>query len=112
MNNLESSNVDINGLRNLYKSNPVARILLESFAARQNNCSMTTVGSLHSILRLAAYDISRQDIIKIFKELQKLNCGEFELGNIKGDRKHQSRFIWKVSLVSVGKAATDKKLRN
>ena len=85
--NLEMSNVGVNALRNFYKSDSAARLVLDSLAARQNNRSMTTVGSLHSVLRLAAYDISRQDIIKVFKELQKLNCGEYVQGKIKGNPK-------------------------
>lgn len=111
MDNLELSNIDVHALRSLYKSNPAARLVLDSLAARQNKRSMTTVTSLHSVLNLAAYDISREDIIKIFKELQRLNCGEYINGKRKGNPNLQSRFIWKVNLVSVGRAATDKKLR-
>ena len=39
--------------------------------------------------------------------MQRLNCGEFAIGNREGSRNSQSRFIWKVSLVSVGKTATE-----
>lgn len=105
MNNLKSLNVDASGLRDLYKSNSSARKVLNSFASRQNRWRMTTVSSLHSYLTLSGFDISREDIIKTFRELQRLNCGELTLGNRKGNRNFQTRFIWRVDLVRVGKAA-------
>jgi hypothetical protein len=111
MDDLELSNIDVHALRSLYKSNPAARLVLDSLAARQNKSNTTTVSSLHSYLTRAAYEISRKDIIETFKELQKLNCGEYVNGKTKGNTDIQSRFIWKVNLVSVGRAATDKKLR-
>lgn len=105
MNILKSSNLDVSGLRDLYKSNSSARMVLNSFASRQNRWRMTTVSSLHSYLTLSGFDISREDIIKTFRELQRFNFGEFTLGNRKGNRNYQTRFIWKVSLVRVGKLA-------
>jgi hypothetical protein len=111
MDNLELSNVDVNGLRRLYKSDSAARLVLDSFAARQKKMSLTTVGSLHSPLKLAGNDIERKDIVRIFKELERSNCGVYINGKVRGNRNHQSRFVWKVNLVSVGRAATDKKVR-
>src|SRR6185436_11446967 len=50
MNSLQSQGVDGAGLRKLYRSDPTARLVLDSFAARQNKATLTTVTSLMSIL--------------------------------------------------------------
>jgi hypothetical protein len=107
MQNSQLLNVDVSGLKNLYQSSSSARMVLDSFAARQNDWGMTTVGSLHSYLTLSGFNISRKDIINTFTELQRLNCGEFKLGNRLGNRNYQTRIIWKVSLVLVGRIAKE-----
>jgi hypothetical protein len=99
--------VNVSGLRNLYRSDSSARLVLNSLASRQNKWSMTTVSSLFSYLTLSGFNISRNDIINTFTELQRLNCGEFKLGNKTGNRNHQTRFIWKESLMRVGKLAKE-----
>jgi hypothetical protein len=108
---LDLADVDVNGLRKLYKSDSAARLVLDGFAGRQNRMNVTTVGSLHSPLKLAGNDIERKDIVRVFKELERLNCGKYISGKTTGGPNLQSKFLWKVHLVSVGKAATDKKLR-
>jgi hypothetical protein len=104
MNNLL---VDVEGLRGLYRSDSSAQLVLNSLASRQNDWSMTTVSSLHAYLTLSGFNIARKEIIKTFTELEKLKCGELKLGNRTGNRNNQSRFIWKVSLVKVGKLAKE-----
>jgi hypothetical protein len=103
--------LDVSGLRNFYKSDATALHILESLAARQNNWKMTTVTSMASIFRLAGFDISRKDIVRAFRQFEKLNCGNFIIGNVKGNRNFQSRFLWKVPLALVGQIAMGKKLR-
>ncbi len=111
MQTLQSANIDINSLRNIYRSNSKARFIFESLACRQNKRNITTVGSLHSVLSLAGYDIERPDIIGFFKRLEELKCGKYVSGYKRGNVNEQSRFLWDVSLVSVGKVATDRKRR-
>jgi hypothetical protein len=110
VNRMESSN-DISGLRNLYKTDAAARLVLDIFAARRNDSRITTVSSLVSTLKGASFEISRKDIIRVFKALQTFHCGEYTPGNVRGNANQQSRFIWGVSLRRVGRAATDKKVR-
>lgn len=102
---MDNLKIDVSGLRNLYRSDSSAQLVLNSFASRQNKWSITTVSSLHAYLTLSGLIISREDIIKTLKELQNLNCGEFKLGKTKGNRNYQTRFIWKEDLVRVGKLA-------
>jgi hypothetical protein len=109
--NMENKTFNINGVRNLYRSNSAARIMLESLAVRRNNRSITTVSSLYSVLRLAAFDISRKEIIQVFQTLQKLECGELVFGVKKGSRNMQSRFVWKINLGEVGRVAIEKRLQ-
>ena len=87
--------IDVNGLRNFYKYDSAARLILESLAGRQNNWKMTTVSSLVSVLTLAGNDISRKQTVNVFREFQRFNCGEFVIGKMRGNRNFQSRFIGK-----------------
>lgn len=48
---------------------------------------------------------------RAFKELGKLNCGQFVPGKVAGDRNFQSRFLWSVPPGIVGRIAMDKKSR-
>lgn len=110
MNNL-IINIDVSGLRSLYKSDATARHILESLAERQNNWKMTTVSSFYSIFKLVGFDIPRKEIVRTSRELERLNCCEFVIGKVNGDRNFQSRIVWKVPPAIVGKLALDKKSR-
>jgi hypothetical protein len=109
MQTLHSANVDINALRTIYRSNSKARFIFESLASRHNKRTITTVGSLFSVLSLAGYDISHTDIVEFFKQLENLNCGKYISGYIRGKVNEHTRFLWDVRLVKVGKVATDQK---
>ena len=104
-------NLDVSGLRNFYKSDATARHILESLAERQNNWKTTTVSSFYSIFKLVGYHIPRKEIVRTARELAKLNCCDFVIGKVKGNRNFQSRMVWKVPPPIVGKLAMDKKSR-
>lgn len=103
--------VDVSGLRAFYKLDRTGQHVLESFAIRRNNWKITTVSSLFSVFRLIGLEISRKEIVRVFKELERFNCGEFVLGKVAGDRNLQSRLVWRVPPGMVGKIAMDKKSR-
>ena len=111
MNGSVIQNVDAAGLTKLYRSDPIARLVLDSFAARQNRTRLTTVTSLMSTLTGAGFVVTRPDIIRVFKALQSLNCGEYIQGKTRGDRNNQSRFVWSTNIAGVGKLATDARRR-
>jgi len=107
---LEVSDVDVAGLRKFYRSDPNAPKVLDILAARENDSRITTVSSLVARLKGAAFEISRPEIIHVFKALEGFRCGLYKKGK-PGPARQQSRFEWRVSLVSVGRKAADKKIR-
>jgi hypothetical protein len=108
---LEAFNVDVGGLRKFYRSDPAARLVLDVFASRRSQSRLTTVSSLVSLIQGNAIEISPKDVVRVFKALQTFNCGEYISGFLSGNRNKQARFVWSVSLISVGRSATDKKIR-
>ncbi len=105
---LESADVDVAGLRKLYRTDPVARQVFDILASRSNDSHKTTVGSLVARINGAGSVVTRKEIVDLFQKLQKLKCGEYRKGKQTGNAEIQSSFIWNVSLVSVGQAATNK----
>lgn len=104
--------VDVAGLRKFYKSDPIAPKILDVFAARSNDSRITTVSRIEAILKGAAFEITRPQIFRVFKGLEGFNCGRFvKEQKIISRADRASRFEWRVSLVAVGRAAADKKIR-
>lgn len=104
--------VDVAGLRRFYKADPIAPKVLDTFAARQNDSRVTTVSSIKARLNGAAFEITRSQIFRVFEALQRFNCGKFiKEKTIASQANRASRFEWRVSLVAVGRAAADKKIR-
>jgi len=106
MNDLEALNVDVDGLRNLYVTNEVAQAVLDEFASRGKNSTLTTVSRVVQVFQQKGRNISRGNVVTFFKALEELNCGKYISGHSRGSRGSQTRFEWKVGLVSVGQAAT------
>jgi len=100
-----SAAVDLKKLRELYKSKPEARAMLDEFAGRERNRTETKVDNLQ-YLTVGNRPITRGEIIGVFQELASIGCGSFVVGR-KG---HASRFQWTVGLPSVGKAAAGEDL--
>lgn len=101
MTRMESKRIDFKKLRQLYGSSAAARHVLDHFASRERNWQSTTVDRIHANVAAEGAEISRADIILVFRELEACGCGGFKAGR-KG---WPSRFEWAVSLVSVGQAA-------
>jgi hypothetical protein len=94
--------LDIEALKALYNSDSVCQWFLEHVASRQRNQSETSVERALQILKGEGHEVSRQQIISVFKGLADCNCGQF----VKGRRGWPSRFVWAVAMISVGRAAT------
>jgi hypothetical protein len=104
--------VDVAGLRIFYKSDPIGPKVLDIFAARANDSKITTVSSVEARLNGAGFDITRPQIFGVFRALERFNCGRFiKEQKIVSRAEQASRFEWVVSLVAVGKAAADRKIR-
>jgi hypothetical protein len=87
-------------LRQYYKTNPAARLLLGYFARRQQG-RVVTVDRLEQVKSDGDEKLAREEIIDVLKQLADWGLGEFRAGR----RGHPSRFIWSASMSSVGEAA-------
>lgn len=84
-------------LRTFYKTSAAAAKILDHFASRVRDRKVVEVDRLEKLLP----DITRADIIDVFKQLDELGFGRFVVGR----RGASSRFEREVSLPSLGKAA-------
>lgn len=101
---MTNKQVDPKQIRALYTSSPSNKAALDWFASRERNSREMTVDRLRNKLRYSGTEISRPDVIELFRGLEAAGCGEFVVGR----HQHPSRFVWSVSLVSVGQAAAGK----
>ena len=96
--NAQKGNIDVKGLASLYQNNTAARAFFEYAACRQRNTRTTPIERIQKVL---GQEVSRSELIGLFKELGKMGCGHF----VAGRKGHPTRFEWQVGLVSVGRAA-------
>ncbi len=97
-----SDELNIEGLKELYGSNKSARAFLDHCAKRTNNQTETKVDRILAILQNEEQDLTRGDIIDLFRKLTELKCGTF----VTGRRGWPSRFVWSASMINAGRAAT------
>ena len=97
------SNINnVKQLRALYAANQNVKAILDCFASRERNATVTKVDRLFSILDTSGASVSRWNLVKALRELSDLGYGRFVVGR-KG---HPSRVEWNVEIVSLGKAGT------
>jgi hypothetical protein len=84
-------------LQDLYAKEPDVRAVLDHFANRERNQNTSTVGRL----MVNVHVLSRGQIVRVFKVLEELGCGEF----IAGRKGYESRFGWRVSSKNVARVA-------
>lgn len=102
-----SDTIDTAPLRKLYAASRSAKAAFDHFAQRQNNSAKTTIDGLQAALRAKGQDVSRHDVIEIFKALEVADCGSFVVGR----RGKPSRFEWAVGLTDVGRSAAGEQVR-
>lgn len=100
------SDVNKDALRVLYGSGTAARAALDYFGRRQKNSRETKVERLQSALSADGHDVSRGEIVEIFRRLEEIGCGVFVVGRRGG----ASRFQWAVGLTEVGRFAAGEKV--
>jgi hypothetical protein len=93
--------VNVDGLRQFYTENAVARTFLDHAAQRERDLSETSVDRTLAILKEHAVESNRAEVVALFQRLEKLGCGQFIIGR----RGRPSRLAWSASIVSIGKAA-------
>ena len=74
---LEACDVDVAGLRKFYRVDLNAPKILDIFASRPNDSHITTVSSLVARLKGAGFAITRPEIMRVFRALERFNCGKF-----------------------------------
>jgi hypothetical protein len=89
----------VTALKKMYAANESSKNFFEWAANRKNDATQTAIDY---IAQRAVTD--RRGAIEIAQQLDDLECGRFVVGR----RGARSRIVWKVSLKSIGKAATGK----
>lgn len=98
----EIDELNVEMLKALYQSDATARAFLEHCASRQRNQSETNVDRALQILRYDGNEVTRQQVISAFRELQECGCGQF----VTGRRGWPSRLVWSTAMISVGRTAS------
>jgi hypothetical protein len=93
--------IDVAGLRDLYKASVVAQAALDHFGRRRKNSGITTVDRLQERLVRLGHEVSRNEVVDLLRTLGKLGCGKFVVGRRGG----RSRLRWSVGLREVGQLA-------
>ena len=96
-----SDGVNVDGLREMYRQNAVARAFLDHAAQRERDRAETTVDRIHAVLKGEGTDPSRGELVSVFQQLETFRCGKFIIGR----RGKPSRFAWSASISDVGRAA-------
>src|SRR5690348_13748672 len=81
----------------LYLTNEVAKVVLEELASMPRQDETLIENFEHKLVRKHD-DVTRRDIVTVFKQLEEYGAGEF----IPGRRGHPSRFRWEVDSLKVG----------
>ena len=98
---INSTQVDIQIIKNLYSENSVPRAAFDYFATRKRNRSETTVNQLLADLVARGHQVSYIEVRDFLRELARLNCGVYIIGR----KRHPSRLQWRVGRVNLGQAA-------
>lgn len=97
-----NSEVNITAIKKLYVETKTNSLAFKIFMDREKDSKETKLERLEDLIRQEGGSPSRVEIVALMKGLQEANCGRF----IVGRRGSPSRFVWSVSLRSVGLAAT------
>lgn len=101
MTNGTGGKVNVGELKRLYASSPVAQSAFDVFASRTNNSRATTVERMQALLRQAGLEVTRPEVVEMFRVLERAMCGRFRVGR----HGRPSRIEWTVGLREMGKAA-------
>ncbi len=94
--------MNVQGLRDLYNSDPTAQVFFDHMVTRQRNQTETKVDRIIRVLQNQGHQVSRGQIVNLFKTLQELGLGQF----VAGRWGWPSRFVWDVELIEAAKVAT------
>lgn len=92
---------NLDGVKNLYRENRFAKVMLDNFSQRERSRKETTVEQMVQIILPEEPKVTRKDVVELYKSLKELGCGDFVIGRRGGT----SRFVWSVGMVSLGNVA-------
>jgi hypothetical protein len=92
--------MDNNELAQFFKSNPYAKILLEVLVEEKQRIYHTTIKKAIDIYSSRKINVFRNQVVQLFKQLQRLGCGRFIIGR----RGSPSRLRWAVDVATIYKA--------
>jgi hypothetical protein len=84
-------------IRDFYNADGNAQALFDWSATRERDATTTSIDRMCQVLK-----INRGAAVAMAKQLEELGCGDF----IAGRHSQKSRFRWKYSCISLGKAAS------
>ncbi|MEE4211145.1 MAG: hypothetical protein V2I43_17995 [Parvularcula sp.] len=86
----------------LYNNDAAATAILDHFATRKRNQAETKVDRMMSVLTQEGYNLSRGDVVRVFRELEACGCGQFRVGR----HGWPSRILWDIQITDLGKLAS------
>ena len=93
--------MDSDALEQLYSENTTAQAFFDHAARRRRTRWETTVERTMENLANDGHDVTRADIVRLFKRLAEIGCGQF----IVGRHNHRSRFSWETELTGIARVA-------
>jgi len=96
------SDVNFAGLRAAYQEDELVRLVIDHFASRENNQTVTKIDTFVGVLERAGTPAPKSTIVRAFRRLDALGVGRF----IVGKRGHATRFEWQEKSLSVRGLAT------
>jgi len=93
--------MDEQKLQDIYRSNKVAARFFDHMASRQRNQGETKIHRIMQHLNNNEHEVSRAEIVDLFKKLEEIGCGRF----VPGRWGYPSRFVWEVGSKDISLAA-------
>jgi hypothetical protein len=91
-------------LKNIYQDNPIAKLILDYFAACDRNVDVITADELEDTFKARNIDIVRQNTLSVFKFLETLDLGVCKAGRKGYPTRFESERYY---LVEIGEKAKD-----
>lgn len=96
--------VNIEELKQVYNTDPKAKVIFDSYAARQRGRQDTTTPRMRRVLKEKGIDMSIRELSDFYLRMQKAGVGRC----ISGRKGRVNRFVWGFHLKSVAEAAQGK----
>ena len=86
--------MDTNRLKTLRDASPIAAQVLDAVATQDPDSNWTTVDEVESELQEQNPEVTRLEILTVFKQLAAADFGEYVVGR----RGYPTRFVWRIPM--------------